>query len=83
MQAEAELYATVLRKNLRLPSTHDRLAMAEFKEQWRSLYIWLSATSPSLTLDDHSTKLPPILLLAPPDFVAPLPCTFHMVAASH
>ncbi len=35
MEAETELCATVGRQTFRLPSTHDRLALGEFEEQWR------------------------------------------------
>ena len=35
METEAELCATVGRQTFRLPSTHDRLALGEFVEQWR------------------------------------------------
>jgi hypothetical protein len=35
MEVEAELCATVGRQTFRLPSTHDRLALGEFEEQWR------------------------------------------------
>lgn len=35
MEAEANLCGTVGRQTFRLPSTHDRLALGEFEEQWR------------------------------------------------
>lgn len=35
MEAENELCATVGRKSFRLPSTHDRLALGGFEEQWK------------------------------------------------
>ncbi len=35
MEAEAELCATVGRQTFRLPSTHDRLGLGQFEEQWR------------------------------------------------
>jgi hypothetical protein len=34
MEAEAELCAVVQAQTFRLPSTHDRMAMGEFEEQW-------------------------------------------------
>lgn len=37
METEAELCATVGRQTFRLPSTHDRLALGEFEEQWKSV----------------------------------------------
>ncbi len=35
MEAEAQLCATVEQQTFRLPSTHDRLALGEFEDQWR------------------------------------------------
>ena len=35
MEAETELCAAVGRQTFRLPSTHDRLALGEFEDQWR------------------------------------------------
>jgi hypothetical protein len=35
MEAEAKLCATVEQQTFRLPSTHDRLALGEFEDQWR------------------------------------------------
>ena len=35
MEAEPELCAAVGRQTFRLPSTHDRLALGEFENQWR------------------------------------------------
>lgn len=35
METEAELCGTAGRQKFRLPSTHDRLALGEFEEQWR------------------------------------------------
>ncbi len=35
MEAEPELCAAVGRQTFRLPSTHDRLALGEFEDQWR------------------------------------------------
>ena len=36
METEAELCASVGQQTFRLPSTHDRLALGEFEEQWRA-----------------------------------------------
>ena len=35
MEAEARLCAAAERQTFRLPSTHDRLALGEFEDQWR------------------------------------------------
>lgn len=35
MEAEAELCAAAEQQTFRLPSTHDRLALGEFEDQWR------------------------------------------------
>ena len=35
MESEAELCADAERQSFRLPSTHDRVALGEFEEQWR------------------------------------------------
>ena len=35
MEAEPELCAALGSQTFRLPSTHDRLALGEFEEQWR------------------------------------------------
>ncbi len=35
MEAEAKLCAAVEQQTFRLPSTHDRLALGEFEDQWR------------------------------------------------
>ena len=35
MEAEAQLCAAVEQQTFRLPSTHDRLALGEFEDQWR------------------------------------------------
>lgn len=37
MEAEARICAAAERQTLRLPSTHDRLALGEFEDQWREL----------------------------------------------
>ncbi len=37
MGAEAELCAAAGRQSFRLPSTHDRLALGEFEDQWRTV----------------------------------------------
>lgn len=37
MEAEARICTAAERKTFRLPSTHDRLALGEFEEQWREL----------------------------------------------
>jgi hypothetical protein len=39
METEAELCATAGRQTFRLPSTHDRLALGEFEEQWRECLV--------------------------------------------
>jgi len=36
MEAEAKLCAAAEKQTFRLPSTHDRLALGEFEEQWRA-----------------------------------------------
>jgi hypothetical protein len=35
MEAEAQLCAAAQQQSFRLPSTHDRLALGEFEDQWR------------------------------------------------
>lgn len=35
MEAEAQLCAAAKQQSFRLPSTHDRLALGEFEDQWR------------------------------------------------
>lgn len=35
MEAESRICAAAERKTFRLPSTHDRLALGEFEDQWR------------------------------------------------
>jgi hypothetical protein len=35
IEAEAKLCAAVEQQTFRLPSTHDRLALGEFEDQWR------------------------------------------------
>lgn len=39
MEAEAELCSAVGQQTFRLPSTHDRLALGEFEEQWRECLV--------------------------------------------
>jgi hypothetical protein len=39
MEAEAKLCALVERQTFRLPSTHDRLALGEFEDQWRQSLV--------------------------------------------
>ena len=39
MEAEAKLCATIEDQTFRLPSTHDRLALGEFEDQWRKSLV--------------------------------------------
>jgi hypothetical protein len=39
MEAEGKLCAAVEQQMFRLPSTHDRLALGEFEEQWRQSLV--------------------------------------------
>ena len=39
MESEAQLCAAVERQTFRLPSTHDRVALGEFEEQWRTCLV--------------------------------------------
>ncbi len=39
MEAETKLCAAVEQQTFRLPSTHDRLALGEFEDQWRKCLV--------------------------------------------